>query len=97
MDKLWRRMRKETPHLKRPPSEYLRDHFWFCTQPMEEPENPTDIYDILDWIGWDRLMFSSDYPHWDYDDPGIALSFKMTEAQRCAIMRDNAMALYRLS
>jgi uncharacterized protein len=97
MDKLWQRMRKETPHLKRPPSEYLHKHFWFCTQPMEEPENPTDIHDILDWIGWDRLMFSSDYPHWDYDDPGIALNFKMTEAQRSAIMRDNAMALYRLS
>jgi uncharacterized protein len=42
-------------------------------------------------------MFSSDYPHWDYDDPGIALSFKMTEAQRSAIMRDNATVLYRLS
>jgi predicted TIM-barrel fold metal-dependent hydrolase len=64
---------------------------------MEEPENPADIHDILDWIGWDRLMFSSDYPHWDYDDPGIALNFKMTEAQRSAIMRDNASALYRLS
>jgi predicted TIM-barrel fold metal-dependent hydrolase len=97
MDKLWQRMRTETPHLKRPPSEYLRKHFWFCTQPMEEPENPTDIHDILDWIGWDRLMFSSDYPHWDYDDPGSALSFKVTEAQRSAIMRDNATELYRLS
>ena len=25
MDKHWQRMRKETPHLKRPPSEYVRD------------------------------------------------------------------------
>jgi hypothetical protein len=97
MDREWQRMRKETPHLTRPPSEYLREHFWFCTQPMEEPEKPADINDILDWIGWDRLMFSSDYPHWDYDDPGVALNFKMTEAQRAAIMRDNATALYRLS
>jgi hypothetical protein len=64
---------------------------------MEEPEEPEHLYDVLGWIGWDKLMFSSDYPHWDYDDPGIALGFRMTEAQRAAIMRDNAKALYRLS
>jgi uncharacterized protein len=97
MDKQWQHMRKETPHLKRPPSEYLRQHFWFCTQPMEEPEEPAHRYDVLGWIGWDRLMFSSDYPHWDFDDPRQALSFKMTEAQRAGILRDNARALYRLS
>jgi predicted TIM-barrel fold metal-dependent hydrolase len=51
---------------------------------------------VLDWIGWDRLMFSSDYPHWDYDDPRLALSFKMTDAQRAGVLRDNAKALYRL-
>jgi predicted TIM-barrel fold metal-dependent hydrolase len=42
-------------------------------------------------------MFSSDYPHWDYDDPAVALSFKMTDAQRSGILRDNAKALYRLA
>jgi predicted TIM-barrel fold metal-dependent hydrolase len=42
-------------------------------------------------------MFSSDYPHWDFDDPRQALSFAMTEAQRAGILRDNARALYRLS
>jgi hypothetical protein len=97
MDREWQRMRKETPHLKRPPSEYLRQHFWFCTQPMEEPEEPAHLYDVLDWIGWDRMMFSSDYPHWDFDDPRQALSFKMTEVQRAGILRDNARALYRLA
>ena len=96
MDKQWQRSRKETPHLKRPPSEYLREHFWFCTQPMEEPEDPTHLHDIIGWIGWDRMMFSSDYPHWDYDDPRVALNFKMTPAQRAGILRDNAQALYRL-
>ena len=41
MDKHWERMRAETPHLKRPPSEYVREHFWFTTQPIEEPESPS--------------------------------------------------------
>jgi uncharacterized protein len=97
MDKQWERNRAETPHLKRPPSEYLREHFWFCTQPMEEPEEPSHLQDIIGWIGWDKLMYSSDYPHWDYDDPRVALNFKMTAPQRSGVLRDNARALYRLS
>jgi predicted TIM-barrel fold metal-dependent hydrolase len=96
MDKHWERMRKEVPHLKRPPSEYLRDHFWYCTQPIEEPEKPEQIVDFIDWLGWDRIMFSSDYPHWDFDDPRFALKFKMSEKQRSMIYKDNAKAVYRL-
>ena len=96
MDRHWERMRHEVPHLKRPPSEYVREHFWFATQPMEEPENPADLVDIIDWIGWDRLLFSTDYPQWDYDDPRYCLKFKMTDAQRAMLLRDNARALYNL-
>ena len=51
MDKHWERMRKETPHLKRPPSEYVREHFWFTTQPIEEPENPQDLAGIMELVG----------------------------------------------
>ena len=96
MDKHWARMRKETPRVKRPPSEYLREHFWFATQPMEEPDNPTHIVDVIDWIGWDRMLFSTDYPHWDYDDPRHCIRFPMTDAQRAMLFRDNARALYQL-
>jgi len=96
MDRIWERMRKETPHLKRPPSEYMREHFWFATQPMEEPENPQDILQVFDWIGWDRIMFSTDYPHWDFDDPRQAIRVRLTDEQREKIFRANAKALYRL-
>jgi hypothetical protein len=97
MDKHWERMRKEVPHLKRPPSEYLREHFWFTTQPMEEPEDPAHLSEVIDWIGWDRLLFSTDYPHWDFDDPRHALKLKMTDAQRAMILRDNAKEIYGLT
>ena len=42
-------------------------------------------------------MFSTDYPHWDFDDPQFAFKFKMTEAQKAMVFRDNARALYRLA
>ena len=96
MDKHWERLRVETPHVKRPPSEYVREHVWFTTQPIEEPDHPQHLAEVIEWLGWDRLMFSTDYPHWDFDDPQQAFKFKMTEAQKAKVFRDNAKALYGL-
>ena len=90
MDKHWERMRAETPHVKRPPSEYVREQVWFTTQPIEEPENPQHLAEVIEWLGWDRLMFSTDYPHWDFDHPQHAFKFAMTEAQKSKVFRDNA-------
>jgi predicted TIM-barrel fold metal-dependent hydrolase len=61
---------------------------------MEEPEPRRHLLDTIDWIGWDRLLFATDYPHWDFDDPDHALALPMNDAQRAALMRDNALALY---
>ena len=96
MDKHWERLRQETPHLKRPPSEYLRAQCWFTSQPIEEPENAAHLADVIGWLGWDRLMFSTDYPHWDFDHPREVFKFPLTEAQKAMVFRDNAKALYGL-
>jgi predicted TIM-barrel fold metal-dependent hydrolase len=97
LDRNWARMRSEVPHVKRPPSEYMRENFWYTTQPMEEPERPEHLLDTIRWIGADRLLFSTDYPHWDFDDPQYAFKVRLEpEAQR-AIMRENARALFRLA
>ncbi len=96
LDKLWGRLRSEVPHVKRPPSEYIREHFWFTTQPMDEPERPEDLRRTLDWIGWDRILFATDYPHWDFDDPRTAFPIRLSETERRKVFRDNAAGLYRL-
>lgn len=95
LDAAWSKMRSEVPDLKLKPSEYFRRNLWFATQPMEEPEKPRHLRQVFDWIGWDRMVYSSDYPHWDYDDPQRAIKVAMTEAERRAIFRKNALAIYR--
>lgn len=96
LDNHWSRMRSEVPHVKRPPSEYIREHIWFTTQPMEEPENPQHLLDVIRWIGVDHIMFSTDYPHWDFDDPRWVFKVRLPEDVQAKIFRDNAKALYRL-
>ena len=95
LDKAWKRLRAETPEISEAPSETMRRQVWFTTQPMEEPERREQVLDTIGWIGWDRILFASDYPHWDFDNPDTAITVRLTEPQRQAIMRDNALAVYR--
>ena len=49
---------------------------------------------LIDWVGVDRLLFSSDYPHWDFDDPRTAFRIPLTEQEREKIFSTNARAVY---
>jgi predicted TIM-barrel fold metal-dependent hydrolase len=95
LDRLWARMRDEAPHCKRPPSEYMRRNLYFTTQPMEEPDVAEDILLTFEQIGWDRVLFATDYPHWDFDDPRHALKVQLPEARRRMLFRENALRLYQ--
>ena len=97
LDKIWDRLRDETPHLQRPPSEYIREQVWITTQPVEEPEPRKHLLDTIEWIGWDRLLFATDYPHWDFDDPARALPLPFTDAQHRQVFLDNARTVYGLA
>jgi predicted TIM-barrel fold metal-dependent hydrolase len=45
-------------------------------------------------IFWDKLLFATDYPHWDYDDPQHCLPLKITDEQRRKFFIGNARAVY---
>lgn len=62
--------RSEAPLLKKTPEEYVRDSFYFATQPLGEPNNPSHWGPMFDIIGAENIMFASDYPHWDFDSAG---------------------------
>jgi predicted TIM-barrel fold metal-dependent hydrolase len=94
LDKHWRHLKPEVPHLTRSPSEYIKDHIWVSTQPMEDPERSKHLLDICEWIGWDHILFASDYPHWDFDDPRQALPGIIPAERRRDIFGANARKLY---
>ena len=100
LDHSWAMLKDEVPHLKRAPSEYFREHFYFATQPMEEPESfeefPVLLQQFEDTIGPDHLMYSSDYPHWDFDSPYESVPQSLPIEQRRRILGENASRFYGL-
>jgi predicted TIM-barrel fold metal-dependent hydrolase len=95
LDRAWEMLGAEVPELRQPPSRYIQKQFSFTTQPMEEPPDPRHFVRQLEYAGIeDRLMFSSDYPHWDFDAPDRALPRVLPDTVRTGIMAGHARALY---
>jgi uncharacterized protein len=98
LDRAWKLLRQEAPHLERLPSEVIREHLWLTTQPIDEPPRAADFLTLLEQLDMDdRIMFATDYPHWDFDAPDRALPSAVPAELRQKIMRDNAHAVYRLT
>ncbi len=95
LDTNWRGLREDTPWLVRKPSEVVREHIRFTTQPLEHTDgNDELLFAMLEAAGApDILCFASDYPHWDFDDPGFMLR-RLPDAWREPVMHDNAAAAY---
>lgn len=90
LDTAWRGCRTEVPWCVQPPSEYVHDHVAWTTQPLEEPPENRLLAPALEGLEpWHTLCFSSDYPHWDFDDPRQTLG-RLPEAWRRAIAFENA-------
>jgi predicted TIM-barrel fold metal-dependent hydrolase len=96
LDRSWRLLREEAPHLNRLPSDYIREHFWITTQPIEEPPQPAYFDQLLEQLQMnDRFLFATDYPHWDFDAPDRALPNTLPAELKRKILAENARAFYR--
>jgi predicted TIM-barrel fold metal-dependent hydrolase len=94
LDKNWKGLRDEIPWVKRLPSEYIVEHVRLTSQPFIEPESREHLLMTLEAVHADRtLLFSSDYPHWDFDNPLRALSAVPDELRR-RIQWENAQETY---
>lgn len=88
----------ENGPLDRKPSEYFRAHFYFTTQPIEEPPIRSQLAALMGEMGIEgNIVFSSDYPHWDFDAPGSLLETYFPPSWRERIYGRNASNLYGLS
>ena len=95
LDSDWKALRQEVPHLRELPSTYFRRHIMLSSQPIEEPESVDDLIAAWELCGAaDLVMFSSDYPHWDSDDPYAAIPACLPAEWKRKIYRDNARALF---
>jgi predicted TIM-barrel fold metal-dependent hydrolase len=84
----------EAPLLTRLPSEYMR-RFYYTTQPMEAT-SIRELQATLEFIGAnDRLLYASDFPHWDWDPPSRIWDLPfLDEADKRAILGANAERLF---
>jgi predicted TIM-barrel fold metal-dependent hydrolase len=64
---------------------------------MEEPSKRHYFTQVLEHLDAnDRLMFATDYPHWDFDAPDRALPNEVDRVLRQKIFAGNARAFYNL-
>jgi predicted TIM-barrel fold metal-dependent hydrolase len=94
MDAAWKGGRANVPWVKRAPSEYVFNHVRFTSEPALEPPSDAETLRILENMHAERtLMFSSDYPHWDADQPEFVFR-KIPPELEFRIKRENAIETY---
>jgi predicted TIM-barrel fold metal-dependent hydrolase len=87
---------KEAPLLKRKPSEYLTSGQFSYGFEIEESTLPY----VIERIGVDKLLWASDYPHWDGPFPHAVDEFvertDLTDEQKRIILGENPQRFYGL-
>jgi uncharacterized protein len=71
LTKYWRGLRMEIPWVDRSPTEIVRSNVRLTLQPIDTP-GTDELLRTIDHVGSDRLLlFSTDYPHWQFDGDAI--------------------------
>ncbi|MBV9785322.1 MAG: amidohydrolase [Acidisphaera sp.] len=92
VNKTWRGLRTEVPWIDRAPGEIIREQVRFTLQPADAP--PGALEPVIEQMGSERmLLFSTDYPHWQFDEEG-PLPAGLPEHLVPRIALDNARETY---
>lgn len=89
----------EVPLIEKQPEEYIRDCYYFASQPVGEPMNSQHMQSLIDLLGADSLLFASDYPHWDFDHPSELdshLQKRFDDEERRKVLHENAEEIFDL-
>jgi predicted TIM-barrel fold metal-dependent hydrolase len=95
MDEEWEKRGKvEAPLCKHRPSDYVKQGNMFFAM---EPEEETLPY-VIDRIGDDKILFASDYPHWDGIFPYVTKTIRerkdISERAKDRLLGENAKRFY---
>jgi predicted TIM-barrel fold metal-dependent hydrolase len=94
-DKDYKALHRLAPALRKLPSEYILQHFMFGVQPIYEPREASKLQDVIEAGGLQHnLVFGSDYPHWDADEPDFIRRY-LPAAWDSAIFYDNAASWFK--
>jgi len=94
MDEEWLKRTEEAPLLEKRPSEYLREDFYYTSQPLETAAGTAHLEHCFEFVG-DRLMYASDYPHWDFDRPTTITNLPfLSRAEKQRILAGNAQEVF---
>jgi len=86
----------EAPLLKKKPSDYMRDMF-YSSQPMEIQDMQALECTFRMINAETQLMYSSDYPHWDFDLPSTISDLPfLSEKGKHNILGGTAARLFKL-
>ena len=86
----------EAPLLKKKPSDYMRD-MYYSSQPMEIQDMGALETTFRMMNAETQLMYSSDYPHWDFDLPATISDLPfLTEKAKHNILGGTAARLFKL-
>ena len=96
IDKEYNERRRDLPFYNDRPSTYMKNMF-FSTQPIEEPANLRELATFLSLFdGENSVIFSSDWPHHDFDHPSKILQIPISDEARRKILGTNALRLLNL-
>ena len=94
LEKFWKGLRMEIPWVDRAPTDIVRDHVRLTLQPVDGPPDATGMAKLIEHMQSDELLlFSTDYPHWQFDGDA-ALPDGLSADLIRKIMRDNPLATY---
>ncbi len=95
MDALWKSSLRVTMPLREPPSTYVRRQCWVSADPDEHGLPP-----IIEYVGRDRFLWATDFPHSDHDADYMAelhaMAAVLPAETRSGLLGENAASLYRL-
>jgi len=96
LDREFRQGRIEAPWIRKLPSQHIRERLALATQPTEDI-SAAQWESVVDLMGTDEiLVFATDYPHFDFDNPDAAIPAGLSAGLREKILWKNAAAFYDL-